>query len=115
MTKAEYADYTATVEQFFKDEGVTNLSKIGDDEAFFSWRPCECCQRPEGGDRVNANGWNPTAKQVQEYVICSDCEFLHTFRPLVGGISRRAPDGQGASGSDCPSRGSTSCERVWNE
>jgi hypothetical protein len=107
MNKAEYAAYEAAVREFFKREGITNLStghyqcpeckiefddsgtcpKCGCDrevcnEPHFSWRSCDCCQRPEGGDREFATGWNPTTQEVQEYSVCTDCAYYAEYGRL---------------------------------
>lgn len=107
MNKAEYAKYEAAVADFFKREGITNLtgghitcpdcgvewddadtcpecgaSRESADSPFFSWRPCECCGRHEGGDREHATGWNPTENRVQEYTICEDCIYYAEYGRL---------------------------------
>lgn len=82
MTSEEYKDYEESVKQLMDREGITNLSKADDDEAHFSWRPCECCQRPLGGDRIVANGYNPATKEVQTYTICADCEYYAEYGRL---------------------------------
>jgi hypothetical protein len=75
MTKAEYAEYQQTVADFFEREGIANLSSTSI-EAFFSWSPCQCCGRPEGGDREEASGYNPTAQEIQSYdCICLACIY----------------------------------------
>jgi len=75
MTKAEYTEYQQAVADFFEREGIANLSSTSI-EPFFSWRPCECCGRPEGGVREEANGYNPTTQQAQTYdCICTDCIY----------------------------------------
>lgn len=76
MTAKEYADYESAVAKFFFLEGISNLSsghyqcpdcKVEFDDAgicpqcgadreilnepHFSWRRCDCCNRPLGGDR----------------------------------------------------------------
>ncbi len=61
MTKAEYAEYQQAVADFFEREGIANL--FGSGESFFSWCPCDCCGRPEGGDREEASGYNPTTEK----------------------------------------------------
>lgn len=75
MTKAEYAEYQQAVADFFEREGVANLI-CWNSRPFFSWCPCECCGRPEGGYREEASGYNPTTETVQVYdCICLDCVF----------------------------------------
>jgi len=82
MTRKEYSEYEAAVAEFFANEGVTNLSRMDDDESFFSWRPCDCCRTYLGGDRIKANGYNPSTKEVQEYTICVDCEYYVEYGQL---------------------------------
>lgn len=82
MTMAEYAEYQQAVADFFEREGIANLSSTST-EPFFSWRPCECCGRPEGGDREEANGFNPTTQDVQDYdCICIDCIYYAEYGQL---------------------------------
>lgn len=79
MTKKEYAEYEQTVKEFFEKEGIQNLSAISADngtcEPYFSWSSCDCCQTGLGGNRYDANGWNPTREEVYEYRICEDCMY----------------------------------------
>ena len=83
MFKTEYVEYEATVDAFFKREGLSNLSTAGDVEPFFSWRACDCCNRPEGGDRYECNGYNPTTKKVQDgYTVCPDCVYYAEYGRL---------------------------------
>jgi hypothetical protein len=106
MNRAEYAEYEAAVAEFFQREGINCLCsghptcpECGEewadeecpnghgsrelwDEPFFSWRPCECCQRPLGGDREHATGWNPATRKIQEYDICIDCLYYAEYGRL---------------------------------
>jgi hypothetical protein len=109
MNRHEYAEYERAVAEFFERESISNLSSghltcpehgcgaewdEGDecpnghgprelwDEPFFSWRPCECCRRPLGGDRQHATGWNPTTREIQEYDICVDCLYYAEYGRL---------------------------------
>lgn len=75
MTRLEYAAFRASFDAFMRREGIANLSTDGETEAFFSWRPCECCGTPLGGNRENAMGYNPTTKEVQSYTVCTDCVY----------------------------------------
>lgn len=72
-------EYKLRVDDFFKTEGITNLSQIADSEGYcepyFSHSNCECCNSNLGGDRYNCNGYNPTAKEVYEYSVCTDCVY----------------------------------------
>lgn len=83
MTKTEYADYCKDVAAFMKSEGIKNLSRIyNDSDPSFGYEPCECCNRPFGGDRIDASGYNPTTKEIQEYSICVDCEYYAEYGRL---------------------------------
>ena len=73
MTKAEYAEYQQAVAGFFEREGIANLSSTSG-ESYFSWRRCRCCGTGLGGDREDANGFNPITQEIQSYeFICTDC------------------------------------------
>jgi hypothetical protein len=107
MTKKEYAAYQAAFASFKEEMGLANIStgllrcpdckvdlegcdcpKCGKNmiefpnEAYFSWNACDCCGRPEGGDRMDANGWNPTTQEIEEFVICTDCEYYAEYGRL---------------------------------
>ena len=75
MNKKQYAQYEKDVENFFKKEGLANLSVIEDQaDSHFRKSPCECCSRPLGGDRRDCNGYNDKLKEVQgPYSVCEDC------------------------------------------
>ncbi len=80
MTKQEYADYEATVAEFFS-HGLNNLSSRG--ESFFSWRPCQCCGTHLGGDRYECDGYNGQTEEVEEYdCVCSDCVYYAEYGQL---------------------------------
>lgn len=86
-TASDYAEYQRIVGNFFKREGINNLSGITDESGNtetdeFSWRPCECCRRSLGGARVHANGYNPETKGIQDYWICVDCEYYAEYGRL---------------------------------
>jgi len=89
MTKQEYAEYEQDVSDFFKREGITNLSGTYDEETgegymepWFSWSPCDCCGSTLGGDREECAGWNPTTKEVQKYTVCMDCVYYVEYGVL---------------------------------
>ncbi len=82
MTKEEYVEYKQTVAEFFEREGIANLSSMSH-ESFFSWRPCQCCGTGLGGDREEANGYNPTTQEVQTYdCICIACIYFAEYGQL---------------------------------
>lgn len=82
MTRTEYAEYQQAIGDFFEREGIANLSSTSS-ESYFSWRRCECCGTPEGGDREEANGYNPATHKVQTYeFICTDCIYWTEYGQL---------------------------------
>lgn len=82
MNKQEYEKYENSVQRFFDRNGITNLSRIPDSEPSFSYSRCDCCNRPLGGDRINASGYNPTTKEILEFTICEDCEYYAEYGQL---------------------------------
>jgi hypothetical protein len=61
MTRKEYNEYVDTVEKFFDREGINNLSQVdSEEESYFSWSSCDCCNSGLGGDRYHSNGFRPT-------------------------------------------------------
>lgn len=81
MTSTEYRQYQQAVESFFGREEIENLSSTSE-EPYFSWRPCDCCQRDLGGNRYDASGYNRKAKEVQEYSVCEDCIYYAEYGQL---------------------------------
>lgn len=83
-----YREYERRVAEFFKDEGITNLSTIYDEETgemeekSFSWHECHCCWSPLGGDRYHVNGYNPGDKEIQDYNVCVDCLYYAEYGQL---------------------------------
>lgn len=87
MTKLEYAAYEQAVANFMEREGLGNLSTVADEngssESHFSWLPCDCCGRKEGGERENCNGYNPSNQIVKgDYSICLDCVYYAEYGRL---------------------------------
>lgn len=81
MTQAEYAEFERRVAAFFKRHGINCLSREGD-EGWFSHRRCDCCDRPLGGDRFQASGFNPEDKQVYTFEVCEDCLYYAQYGQL---------------------------------
>lgn len=82
MTHTEYETFRASFDEFMMVEGLANLSTISK-EPYFSWRPCDCCKRTLGGNRYDANGYNPVTKEVQDgYRICEDCMYYAEYGKL---------------------------------
>ena len=81
MNKEGYAEYEKTVKEFFS-HGLTNLLQIDDSEPYFSWHHCECCGRPEGGNRYDCDGYNEIMKEVEKYAVCEDCLYYAEYGQL---------------------------------
>jgi hypothetical protein len=78
MNKEEYKAYQDRFEEFMRLNELTNLSRIdNEDEAYFSWQPCECCQTRLGGNRVTVSGCSR-----YEFLICADCEYYAEYGQL---------------------------------
>jgi hypothetical protein len=82
VTKAEYAQYQQTVSEFMQSNGLRNLSRVSDTEEFFSWSPCDCCESPLGGSRIEADGWSEVENGPLEFTICTDCEYYAEYGRL---------------------------------
>lgn len=88
MNKREYTAYVDEFWDFMGREGLANLSTLptadGDSsEPYFSWRPCECCGRPEGGDRYDCNGYIPVMGEIGgPYSVCTDCVYFAEYGQL---------------------------------
>ncbi len=90
MNRQEYKEYEQDVADFFKREGITNLTGTYDEETgegsmepFFSWYPCQCCGSTLGGDREECSGWNPTTKEVHgPFTVCMDCVYYAEYGTL---------------------------------
>lgn len=87
-TTTDYRRYVAAFTEFMQREGIANLSRmvpLDDTETHeeFSWRPCDCCGRKLGGNRVQCHGYNPTSKEVcGPYSVCNDCEYFAEYGQL---------------------------------
>jgi hypothetical protein len=81
MNREEYKEFQDNFSDFFKSEGITNLTDDSE-EPYFSWRSCECCGTPLGGDRYHATGYNPTTNGIQEYEVCQDCVYYAEYGQL---------------------------------
>ena len=96
-TKQDYQQYELAVQEFFDQEGVTNLSaEVGEDpdhecvicgevvgcDPYFSHSSCECCNRSLGGDRYHATGWHPGKEKAYCYEVCTDCVYYAEYSRL---------------------------------
>jgi hypothetical protein len=108
MTKDDYNEYVGSVRHFFEREGIENLTTIqvpevdegSEDEwegsppepytendwsgePFFSWHPCECCQRSQGGNRYTCEGYNRKLREVVgPFDVCEDCIYYSEYGRL---------------------------------
>ena len=83
MTRKEYQQYETAVSAFMQAEGINCLSRSdSDSEGYFSWHACECCGSGLGGTRIDASGYNPATREIQEYRICTDCEYYAAYGEL---------------------------------
>ena len=87
MTKREYREYRKTVEKFFEDNALRNLSRKHNSETeesaeeYFSWQSCDCCGTSMGGSRIDADGYSEKYG-VLEFSICTDCEYFAEYGQL---------------------------------
>lgn len=98
MTKEEYVEYVNSVNDFFKREGIINLSPeagdhadhdcvicgetVGYGEGYFSSQPCECCGSYLGGTRYHATGYCPEINQGLCFEVCPDCIYFAEYGQL---------------------------------
>lgn len=78
--QTDYEAYKKEVDEFFKREGIENLSTEGE-PSFSSWS-CDCCGGHLAGDRYNASGYNRKENEVYEYTICQDCMYYAEYGQL---------------------------------
>ena len=76
--------YRDAMDYLMASEGINNLSTIDwEAENYFSWKNCDVCGRPLGGDRIDCNGYNPITKEVQgPYSVCMDCHYYAEYGQL---------------------------------
>lgn len=82
MTRSEYDAYCVKVAEFYSREGIRDFSCCEDCCPFFSWRPCECCERPLGGDRHPVNAYHEETGAILEYEVCEDCVYFACYGRL---------------------------------
>jgi len=87
MNRAEYTDFENRFADFMEREGLSNLSTVSEEdgctEPSFSWHPCDCCGRSQGGDRYDCNGYNSNTREVQDgYSVCVDCVYYAEYGVL---------------------------------
>jgi hypothetical protein len=92
MNKNEYDQYTQAIDRFFTREEVNSLTALVDEtcpccngffgDDYFSWRACDCCDRPLGGSRYHATGYHPASRTILCYNICLDCMYYMEYGRL---------------------------------
>lgn len=82
MTPQEYKQYKRAVARFFETEHIHFESINTEKEAWFSWRACECCGSPLGGDRYQLRAVNKDDNEIVEYAVCVDCMYYITYGQL---------------------------------
>ena len=81
MTEKEYKEYEQRVESYYKDNEF-DVSSPMDDESFFSHRPCECCKRPEAGQRYNVCFGTVGKQETVIASLCPDCLYYSQYGQL---------------------------------
>ena len=84
MNKRQYQEYQESVANFLKKNNVRagcHSPKDVESEAFFSWRPCECCKQLLGGDRETYNFAQENGETF-EAEICLDCVYYLAYDRL---------------------------------
>jgi len=83
-TKEDYAEYEERVKAFRESEHYQFHYDVDENaDSHFSYAPCECCNRPLGGDRYNikiASTENHT--EHLEYCVCVDCYYYLEYGQL---------------------------------
>lgn len=90
MTKQEYENYRETVDAYISggpgpistgpcpgcaECGIPADAETYSEEPWFSWAPCEICQRGLGGNRVSWHGVNPETGEIIHGTCCEDCAY----------------------------------------
>ena len=80
MTESQYR---ANVQEFLTASNMRPgcFSTAEDDEEYFSWSSCDCCQSELGGTRHNIT-FATNDGQTDESAICSDCLYCLTYGRL---------------------------------
>lgn len=83
-TQADYQEYQKQVASFLADNRV----QVGchgpydsRSEPFFSWSPCECCQRNLGGNRETYS-FSTLEQETFNAAICTDCVYYLAYGQL---------------------------------
>ena len=85
-TKEDYAEYEERIQFFLVHEGIDTHSQIYDEDGdsldpSFSCQPCECCNRPLGGDRYKIRAGSINGNMF-DYDICVDCLYYLEYGTL---------------------------------
>ena len=103
MNRQEYEEYQTIFQSTWNEYNLTHLSQQytpeeelnNEDldicpwceeeiqgEPYFSWRSCEVCHSPLGGDRYHVNGINSKTNEVICFEACPDCVYYAEYGQL---------------------------------
>ena len=84
MNATDYQDYLTRIADFEKREQIptANLAPVNQQaDPWFSWRECECCHRPEGGNREYYSAVRPDG-EIVKFALCEDCIYFAAYGQL---------------------------------
>jgi len=83
QTAEDYEEYEQAFAEFFKSEGIQNLSTSPDVEPHFSHVPCDCCKGHFAGNRFEAWAYTLAPQRIQgPHIVCEDCIYYATYGRL---------------------------------
>lgn len=85
MNKEQYSHYKLAVASFLRRNHVKDGCqgpKNFQQEPYFSWRPCECCGSPLGGNREDYLFATIESPDAFEASICADCVHYLAYGAL---------------------------------
>lgn len=87
MNAQQYQTYQQAVAYFLSHNhvkpGCYAPKSVAENAPFFSWRPCECCQRDLAGERETyVFTMDRTNGEQFEADICQDCIYYLTYDQL---------------------------------
>jgi hypothetical protein len=80
-----YEEYENKVGKFLFDLSERGYDVFTGDEIGFTWQGCDCCGRPEGGDKHSATGIKVGMHRDGgniEFRVCEDCLFYLNYGHL---------------------------------
>ena len=85
-TKQDYKRYKDAVQSFLirynvEIEPYPIQDKDGHWHTYFSWYPCDCCNRQLGGDRTECRGLSHDNQYI-DVNLCSDCIYYLCYGVL---------------------------------